>query len=476
MARILFVALTAAGLSACASVGPDYERPQLTATDTKWIDRASVPAAEGAFIAWWRDLGDPQLTRLIEASLEENLSVRQALLRVEEARSRRAQVRSAALPSVAADGSVTVLQQSLNANPGLADIPGFVRDFEVYDVGGSLAWQIDLWGQTRRAVEAGGAQIEAAIAAANGARLAVAIETASTYMSLRGFQAERDALSASAAAQEELVRLSRIQLDKGLISRADLLLVESELARIEAQLPALDVEIRAAALALGPLTGGLPEKELSLAAQTSPAIALADVPVGLRADLLRRRPDIARAERELAAQTAQIGVAKAELFPQLRLNVDGGFASAMADTLFDGQSTNYNIVPFISWRIFDGGRVRAEINLAQTEAKRAALAYEESVLAALTETETAIARYDLARTALDLSGRAARLSADNFKLARIQFDKGAIGRLRLQEAERGLRDAQRGRAVAYRQASLAMTGLYAALGGGWQAIPDGDQS
>ncbi|GMN14986.1 efflux transporter outer membrane subunit [Altererythrobacter sp. MTPC7] len=474
--RLLLALAMASTLAGCASVGPDYARPQLEAENTEWIDRTNVPVAEEVFIAWWRDLGDPELTRLIEASLENNLSVRQALLRVEEARARRAQVRAAGLPSVSADSSVTVLQQSLNANPGLADIPGFVREFEVYDIGGSLAWQIDLWGQTRRAVEAGDARAEAAIAAANGARLAVAIETASTYLSLRGFQEERAALAASAAAQKELVRLSRIQLDKGQISRADLLLVESELARIEAEVPALDVEIRAAALALGPLTGGLPEKEIALAAQRESVLSLADIPVGLRADLLRRRPDIARTERELAAQTAEIGVAKAELFPKLSLNIDGGFASAMVDTLFDGNSTNYNIVPFLSWRIFDGGRVRAEINLAETEAKRAALAYEESVLNALTETETAIARYDLAREALTLSERAAVLSSENYRLARLQFYKGAIDRLRLQEAERGLRSAERGKAIAYRQASLAMTGLYAALGGGWQAIPDGDKS
>ena len=466
----------AAGLAACASVGPDYERPELAAMDTGWIDRTNVPVAEEEFIAWWRDLNDPELTRLVEASLNRNLSVRQALVRVDEARARRAQVRAASLPNVSADASVTVLQQSLNENPGLAMIPGFQRELEIYDIGGALAWQIDLWGQTRRAVEAGDARIEAAIAAANGARLAVAIETASTYLSLVGFQSERAALSASIAAQAELVELSRIQLAEGEISRAELLLVESELARLQTEMPALEVEIRAAALALGPLTGELPENEIRLATTRRAEIALFDVPVGLRADLLRRRPDIARTERELAAQTAEIGVAKADLFPQLSLNVDGGFASAMIDTLFESDSTNYSIVPFISWRIFDGGRVRAEIDLAEAEARRAALEYEESVVAAIEEAETAIARYDLAREALALSENAVRLSRENYRLARIQFDFGAIDRLRLQEAERGVRDAERGRAVSYRQASLALTGLYAALGGGWQAPDQKDVS
>ena len=153
-----------------------------------------------------------------------------------------------------------------------------------------------------------------------------------------------------------------------------------------------------------------------------------------------------------------------------------GFSSIALDTLFDGDSTSYSIVPFLSWRVFEGGRIRAEIDLAQLEARRAALAYEQSILTALEETETAIARYDLGREALALSERAATLSAENYRLARIQFQYGAIDQLRLQEAERGLRNAERGRAIAYRQASLAMAGLYAALGGGWQAAPSGDPS
>ena len=474
--RRWIAAVFSAGLAGCATGGPDYERPPIEATATDWIDRESVPVAEAEFIAWWRNLGDPVLTRLVEASLQDNLTIRQALLRVEEARARRAQIRASALPSVGADASVTALQQSLNANPGFAQIPGFQRELEIYDVGGSLAWQIDLWGQTRRALEAGDARIEGAIAAANGARLAVAIETASTYLALIGYQSERGALLASIAAQRELLALSNIQLREGEISRADLLLVESELARIEAELPRLDVEIRAAALALGPLIGGLPEREIALATEDRNEVALLDVPVGLRADLLRRRPDIARAERELAAETAEIGVARAELFPQLRLNAAGGFSSIALDTLFDGDSTSYSIVPFLSWRVFEGGRIRAEIDLAQLEARRAALAYEQSILTALEETETAIARYDLGREALALSERAATLSAENYRLARIQFQYGAIDQLRLQEAERGLRNAERGRAIAYRQASLAMAGLYAALGGGWQAAPSGDPS
>ncbi len=454
--------------AACTSVGPDYERPEME-IGSGWMDRTDIAAADGAFIAWWRELGDPELTRLVETALDNNLSVRQALSRIDEARARRGSARASRLPSVSADASVNVIEQSLNASPGVDQIPGFERGFEQYDVGGSLSWQLDLWGQVSRQIESADARIAASIASASGARLSVAIETASTYLSMRGFQAELIALEESIAAQRRLVALSQDQLEFGQISRADLVLIESELANLQAQVPALEIEIAAASLSLGVLTGRLPEAEAELATGQSPMIELRDIPVGMRADLLQRRPDILRLERELASQTADIGVARGELFPKLSLNLTGAFTSISPDTLLDGASRNTSILPFISWRIFDGGRVRAEIRLAEAEARTAALAYEEAVLTGLTEAETAIARYEHSRETLRRTGLSVALARENATLARIRFDEGEISQLRLQDSLRNLANAKRNRAQAYRNAALSMTQLYAALGGGWQA-------
>jgi NodT family efflux transporter outer membrane factor (OMF) lipoprotein len=463
-----FAALATA--AACTTVGPDYERPELE-TGSGWMDRQGIAAPDGAFIAWWRDLGDPELTRLVEAALDENLSVRQALSRIDEARARRGTVRANRLPSVSADASVNVIEQSRNASPGIDQIPGFERRFEQYDVGASLSWQLDLWGQISRHIESADARLAASVAAANGARLSVAIETASTYLSMRGFQGELAALNESIAAQQRLVELSQDQLEFGQIARADLVLVESELAGLEAQVPSLETEILAAALSLSVLTGQLPEAEADLSSSDSASIALRDIPVGLRASVLQRRPDIVRLERELASQTADIGVAHGELFPKLSLNLSGAFTSVSPDTLLDGASRNTSILPLISWRIFDGGRVRAEIRLAEAEARTAALEYEEAVLTALSEAETAIARYERARETLRRTDRSVALAQENAELAEIRFEEGEFDRLRLQDALRNLNDAERARAQAYRAATLSMTQLYAALGGGWQA-PD----
>ena len=457
-------------LSACIAVGGDYRAAPPAASETSWIDRKNVAVPEETFVAWWRDLGDPVLTRLIETSLQDNLTIRQGLSRIEEAAAIRQNVRGRLAPTVDGEASVTVLQQSLNSQPGLDQLPGFERQFEQYALGGALNWQIDLWGQTRRRIDAADTRLDGLVAAANGARLAIAAETAATYFTMAGFIQERRALELGIEAQRVQRDLGIVQLREGEISRAQLVLIESELARLEAQVPQLESEIRANALALGALTGRLPEAETELSRSAPPLIEFPDIPVGTRAALLQRRPDVARLERELAAQTFEIGVARGELFPQLALDASGGFTSIDPGTLFNEDSTRFTIVPFLRWRLFNGGRVRAEIRLAEAEARTAALAYEEAVLTAIEEAEIGIARYDLARQGTATVLRTIELAQENVRLSRIRFEAGEISRIELQDAERRLSDALRNGASSYRQATVALVQLYAALGGGWQAV------
>ena len=469
--RRFSILLTGMLLSGCMAVGGDYVREPLPAEQTHWIDRANVAVAEEEFVAWWRDLGDPELARLIETALENNLTIRQGLSRIEEANARRIGARAARYPGVDTESSATVLQQSLNSQPGIALFPGFERRFEQYALGASLNWQVDLWGQTRRRIDAADARVELLIAAANGARLAIASETAATYFTMTGFQQEKRALLLGIEAQRTQLDLAKTRLKAGAISRAELILVEAELARLEEQLPGVEAEIQANALSLGVLTGRLPESEIALADRVPPLLELPEIPVGTRADLLKRRPDVARLERELAAQTYEIGVAKGELFPQLALNASGGFTSIDPGALLSGDSTRFSIVPFLSWRILDGGRVQADIRLAQAEARTAALAYVEGTLTAIEEAEIAIAQYDLAREGRPLALRTIALAQENLRLSRIRFEAGDIDRFELQDAERTYSNALRNGAISYRNSTLTLAQLYAALGGGWQAVP-----
>ncbi|MEM6856559.1 MAG: efflux transporter outer membrane subunit [Pseudomonadota bacterium] len=462
-------------LSGCATLGPDYAPPQISRIDSGWISREDQAVSEDQFSTWWRGLNDPNLTRLIETALVQNLTVREALSRVDEARALRSNARADYFPQALVEGSASRSQQSLNGNPGIADFPGFIREFDIFDFGGSIGWQVDLWGQVARQNEAANARLDASIASANAARLAIVIEVATTYFNFVGLQDELLALNEAIAAQEDILELRQTQLAGGLLSEADLTPFEAELAALRAQAPLLKAELQAQVLALGTLAGGLPEDELALGAKQQEPMSLGAVPLGLRADILRRRPDIRIAERALAAETAEIGVAKGELFPKLSLNAAGGFAATNAGDLLSGDSTRYSLFPFFSWRIFEGGRVRAEIRLAEAEARTAALAYEGTILDALRETETAVATYDKSREALQLSRSASAIAERNVGFARMRSEAGAISEIDLLDAERQLNDANRTAAQSWRQAAVAMTRLYGALGGGWQRLDTSEQ-
>ncbi|MGP1353218.1 MAG: efflux transporter outer membrane subunit [Parasphingopyxis sp.] len=468
--RCLAALAAVCALGAC-TVGPDYERPEID-TGTSWAEGPRMAAAEDNFIAWWRDLGDPELTRLVERALSDNLSVRQAIERVAEARARRQTVRADYFPNATAESSANIQRQSANANPAIGNIPGLSRNQEIYETGFSLSWEIDLFGRTRRAVEASDAQIDAARADANGARLSVATETARTYLEMRGYQAERAAREDAIDAARQTLSLVETQFEAGEVARVAVVQARVELRQLEADLPGLRANVRANALALGVLTGRLPETEIALESTDVDRIELMPVPVGQRADILRRRPDIAAAERRLASETAEIGVATAELFPRLSISAFGGFQSLAIDTLFESESQSFSVIPFLSWRIFDGGRVRAEIRLAEAEARRAALAYEETVLNALGEAEEALARYDLGLETMDLRRDAVEASRENFELAQLRYRAGDISLLELFDAERRLRDAERAETIAYRRAAASLVALYGALGGGWQPLPE----
>jgi len=237
------------GLAGCASVGPDYSPPQISRMDSGWIGADDASAPEDHFAAWWRALDDPELTRLIETALAQNLTVREALSRVDEARALRTNARANYFPQAGIEASAARNQQSLNGNPGIADFPGFIREFDLFDAGGSLGWQIDLWGQVRRQNEAANARLDAAMASANAARLAIVIEVATTYFNLVGLQDELLALNEAIAAQEDILKLRQTQLEGGLLSEADLTRFEAELAALLAQAPSLEAELQAQVLA-----------------------------------------------------------------------------------------------------------------------------------------------------------------------------------------------------------------------------------
>lgn len=458
--------LSALLLGACA-VGPDYSKPPAVDTGSGWTQSVDAARTQVELSAWWTSLGDPALDRLVAAALSDNLDLRQAQARIGEARALRDRTAGGYAPSVDASGSVTRRRQSENGPLPIGSIPGLERDQTIYDAGFDAGWEIDLFGKTRRTVESAKASMQAAQADANDVRISVAAEVARSYLTLRGAQRELTAREASVAALQQTLNLVHKRLDAGDAAQADVDTARSRLAAASAGLPGIRARQRAAALGLSVLLGAPPERELALLDTSAAEITLTPIPVGERADILRRRPDVRAAERRLAGRTADIGVATAELFPKLSISAGGGFQSLDAGNMFESASQTFSIMPLISWRVFDGGRVRAEIRASEARQQQAALAYEKTVLAALGDAERALSDYQLGLDAVQRQHAALEAARSSYAHAQTRFKAGDVALTDLLAEERFLRDAEDAYVRTHTATAIDLIALFKALGGGW---------
>jgi len=469
--RLAFAAGLAATLALGCKVGPDYQPPQVN-TGKGWTqpDETRNGGTPVALDAWWRQLGDPTLDRLEEAALRGNLDVRQAQARIGEARALRDAVAGRRGPTLNAGAGVTREEQTLNGLLPIGFIPGMTRDVSIHEVGFDAAWELDLFGGTRRKVESAQAQAQAAVEEARDARVSVAAEVARTYLTMRGAQRELEAREAVAGALKGILDTVAQRAAAGDVAKAELERAQGQYEEASAALPGLRAQMHAAALGLGALLGQLPESEAALCATRAPEPALAPLPVGERADLLRRRPDVRAAERQLAGATADIGAAKAEWFPKLSISAAGGFEALKLADLTKSTSRTWTLAPLISWRLFDGGAIRAEIRAAETRQERAALGYEKAVLGALTEAERALATYRLALEATRAQQAVLASARRTGGFARQRFAQGDIARAELLDAERATHEAEDACIRAQTAAAIDLVALFKALGGGWKYV------
>src|SRR5574337_407855 len=461
---IAATALSALLLGACA-VGPTWRGPPPVDTGSGWTLPTADAQASVDLATWWTSLHDPVLDRLVEVALSGNLDLRQAQARIREARALRDRAGGGYAPVVDAGGSVTRRRQSENGPLPIGSIPGLPRFQTIFDA----SCEIDLFGGTRRAVESAEASVQAAQADAQAMRISVTAEVARSYLTLRGAQRELAAREASVQTLQQTLELVRQRHDAGDAAQADIDATQARLAAADAALPAIRARQRAAALGLGVLLGAPPERELALLDTTAAEITLKPIPVGERADMLRRRPDVRAAERRLAARTADIGVATAELFPKLIIGAGGGFQSLDAGNLFESASQTFSIMPLISWRVFDGGGVRAEIHASEALQEQAALAYEQAVLAALGDAERALSDYQLGLDAVQRQRVALEAARSSYAHAQARFKAGDIALVDLLAEERVLRDAEDAYARTHTAAAVDLVSLFKALGGGWDA-------
>lgn len=452
--------LLALAVSACA-VGPDYRAPH--------TDPASLPASDAVGYdrtrfesAWWRQFDDPTLSRLVQQALDGNRELRVAFARFKAARAIRDDTANDQLPVVTARAGADI---------GKAQQPGFSEqrvNVDRYDLGLDMAWELDLFGRIQRQIEASEAQSEAAEAALYQLQVSMVAELVEAYGNLRGAQLRERIARDNLANQQESRALTAQLRDAGVGSELDVLRADARLAATEASLPQLQAEAARARHRIATLLGQRPEQlDVDLAPQPLPAIAKA-LPIGDPAELLRRRPDIRVAERQLAAATANVGVATADLFPRVSLSGFLGFTAGRGSQLGAAAANAWSVAPTISWAAFDLGSVRARLRGAEAGAEGALAQYEQQVLLALEESANAFSDYGQRQQRLLALVRQAEASRGAAEQAAIRYREGAADFLVLLDAERERLAAEDAQAQAEVELYRGIVAIYKALGGGWQ--------
>lgn len=466
-------------------VGPDYQRPSV-ATPEGWSE-SSHPSASStpSSTPWWRDGGDVELDSLMERALRNNLDLQMAEHRIREARSLVQIDRSALWPSVNASTSAARGQQSSNA-PGVSP---FAQggDFgsgnalqNLFQAGFDASWELDIFGGTRRSIEAARADAQGIEFDRDAIALSLTAEVARAYVELRSAQAQRVTAEQNVSTQREAWEIVHARFVGGLATDEERAAAEAQLHRSEAAPAQWEDQCSQAIHRLGVLLGTAPESlvtELSTAQPLGSAPAMADA--GLPSDLLRRRPDIQRAERQVAAATARIGVATADLYPKFSLGGSAGLASFTSSNFFSPDSTIWALGPSMSWPIFRAGEVRATIAVRDQQAQEALLAYRQSILVALEDVENALAAYRHDQQRHDALAATLTSSGQAVERAQSRFQGGlADYRTVLGQRQQVIQDQQE---LELSTASLwrDWIALHKALGGSWNtntAISSGTSS
>ncbi len=463
----LLVALGLGLLPGCA-VGPNYVAPEPEMPDV-WHQQLARGLAEGeaGLQTWWRALADPMLESLVARAGRGNLDLREAVARIDEARAVRGIAKGDWFPDVDATGDY---QRERLSEGTFRDVPaGRSRTDDFFSGGFDASWEIDFFGRIRRSVESADAGLQASIEDYRDVLVILYAEVARTYVDVRTFQARiRYALS-NVRAQRGSLQVTIDRNRAGLVGDLDVRQAELNLAITEAFVPTLLQRLAESINRLGVLLGEPPS---ALYAKLSQAAPIPRPPkqilMGLPAELLRQRPDLRRAERELASQTARIGVATADLYPRFALL--GTFAFEAFDVVdwFKGGSINYGFGPVFRWNLFDGGRIRSNIDAEDARAQQALARYEDSVLDALEEVENSMVAYVQENDRRDALARAVTAADEAVKLVNTLYRTGLTNFQNVLDTERDLFEQQDEYATSEGQVTQNLIAIYRALGGGWE--------
>ncbi|MDX3905496.1 MAG: efflux transporter outer membrane subunit [Pigmentiphaga sp.] len=457
-------------VAACSTVGPDYRIPEHAAVRLQAAQgplaglEAHAAQASPLPPRWWRLYDDPALDGLIAQAFAANTDLRVASANLQRAAAALDEADSARRPGA----SVSAAPAYGRASAAARGLPDAMPDTGSYDAGASVSYQVDLFGKIARAIEAANADAQAAQAAYDLARVTVAADTVRSYAQVCSAGRQLEVARASIALQEQFLALTRKRTDMGRGTSLDVSRAQGQLEQLRAALPPLEAQRATALYRLAVLTGQVPGSlPASLADCHTPLALHEPVPAGDGAALLRRRPDIRQAERALAAATARIGVATADLYPSITLGLSAGSTGALS-RFGAANAFRWSLGPLISWSLPNTGLARSRIAQAEASGAAALARFDAAVLNALQETSSALAVYarDLDRSA---ALRAARdRNREAAEQARKLYSVGRTDFLTALDADRTLANAESALAAAQGQLASDQVALFLALGGGWE--------
>lgn len=466
-------AVLVASLCAGCAVGPDYVRPEVALPSTYQAlaspDRNSAGVPAG-LSAWWTGFGDEQLNQYVAQALEQNLDLAQSVARVAQARAGLGAADAALMPSGAVSGQAARAYQSVETPLGqvLSARPGFDRFGNMAEINAGASWEMDLFGALRRGKEASLAEYQASEAGVVGARLAVAAQTADTYILIRGLQTRLEIAQQQVNTQQELLVKTRLLHHQGLVPATRLHQVESGVAQARAAVPVLEATMAVALNAMDVMLGlppGAHRADFSSVGAIPVPPAMVDA--GAPGQLLRRRPDLIIAERRLAASSARIGEAMAEYYPKLSLSgMLGSSTSVSTGNLFSGGASQAAGVLGLRWRLFDFGRINAQIAQAKGREAEMLSAYRLAALRATEEVENALTAW-VKREEQTVALRQNMDAVSQARAASVAaYEKGVVARIDVLQVDGELWRASDARAQAQIDTARAAVASFKALGGG----------
>jgi multidrug efflux system outer membrane protein len=465
-----FYALALSGalaLPGCA-VGPDYETPA-TATAPAFANaQHSEYSAQATQKDWWKLFRDAELNSLIDKALRHNYDLKSALANLREARALYLEAGLNLAPIITSHANYTDQKRSLGSLNNRDFVP---RDLKLYSVGFDAFWEVDFFGRVRRDVEASSDEVEAQEASLRDLSVSVIAEVARNYFELRGLQHQLEVARRNAGNQARTLEITLAKLEIGRGTELDTSRASAQLDSTLASIPLIETGIKFAIHRIGVLTGQAPGALTAKLSQPEPIPKLPEtITIGSPAELLRRRPDIRIAERTLAAATARIGVATADLFPRVTFVGTLSLEASMLSGIGAAGSEAYSAGPRISWAALDLGRVYARIKAADASAEANLAQYEQTVLNALEETENALVAYNRERSRRALLASAAKASEKAHHLAHLRFEEGITDFLTVLDTELRLLQDQRQLAQSETATATALIAIYKALGGGWEMM------